>query len=218
MSGFRYFDILIIAETKIDETFPTNQFLIDGYMPPLRADRNRHGGGLLIHIKEGVPAKEVSTSGLISKEIEIKVVEINLHKIKWLLIGIYRPPSQSEKFFFEEISKNMEHYFTNYENFLVVGDFNLGEENSTLKDFMNSCHLENVVKKPTCFKSDSPTCIDLILTEVVVAPWCNPLTLQPEQSGGVGSSPGRAPPLERHDKGSRTRLGLLYFCDPSAWR
>ena len=54
--------------------------------------------------------------------------------------------------------------------------------------------------------------------EGVVAPWCNPLTLQPEQSGGVGSSPGRAPPLERHDKGSRTRLGLLYFCDPSAWR
>ena len=46
----------------------------------------------------------------------------------------------------------------------------------------------------------------------------DPLTLQPEQSGGVGSSPGRAPPLERHDKGSRTRLGLLYFCDPSAWR
>ena len=25
--------------------------------------------------------------------------------------------------------------------------------------------------------------------EGVVAPWCNPLTLQPEQSGGVGSSP-----------------------------
>ena len=27
----------------------------------------------------------------------------------------------------------------------------------------------------------------------------------------MGSSPGRAPPLERHDKGSRTRLGLLLF-------
>ena len=57
-----------------------------------------------------------------------------------------------------------------------------------------------------------------VLNEGVVAPWCNPLTLQPEQSGRVGSSPGRAPPLERHDKGSRTQLGLLYFCDPSAWR
>ena len=51
-----------------------------------------------------------------------------------------------------------------------------------------------------------------------MVPWCNPLTLQPEQSGEVGSIPGRTPPLERHDKGSRARLGLLYFCDPSAWR
>ena len=60
--------------------------------------------------------------------------------------------------------------------------------------------------------------VNRLTGEGVVAPWCNPLTLQPEQSGGVGSSPGRVPPLERHDKGSRTRLGLLYFCDPSAWR
>ena len=56
------------------------------------------------------------------------------------------------------------------------------------------------------------------VVEGIVAPWCNPLTLQPEQSGGVGSNPGRAPPFERHDKGVRTRLGLLYFCDLSAWR
>ena len=47
--------------------------------------------------------------------------------------------------------------------------------------------------------------------------WCYPLTLQPEQSGGVGSIPGRAPLLERHDKGSHTRLALNYFCDLSAW-
>ena len=54
--------------------------------------------------------------------------------------------------------------------------------------------------------------------EGVVAQWCNLLTLKPQQSGGVGSSPCRTPPFERHDKGSRTRLRLLYFCDPSAWR
>ena len=43
-----------------------------------------------------------------------------------------------------------------------------------------------------------------------MAAWCNPLTLQLEHSGGVGSNPGRAAPLERHDKGSWIRLGLLY--------
>ena len=54
--------------------------------------------------------------------------------------------------------------------------------------------------------------------EGVVAQWCNPLTWKPEQSGGVGSRRDRASPLKRHDKGSRTRLALSYFCDPSAWR
>ena len=39
--------------------------------------------------------------------------------------------------------------------------------------------------------------------EGVVAPWYYPLTLQPEQSGGMGSNTGRAPLLEFHDKGSR---------------
>ena len=40
-----------------------------------------------------------------------------------------------------------------------------------------------------------------LLIEGVVAQWCNPLTLKSEQSGGVGSNPGRTPPLERHDRG-----------------
>ena len=50
----------------------------------------------------------------------------------------------------------------------------------------------------------------ILANEGVVVPWCNPLTLQPERSGGVGSSPGRAQPLERYDKGSQ--------CNPSVWR
>ena len=55
------------------------------------------------------------------------------------------------------------------------------------------------------------------LFEGVLVQWCNPMTWQPEQSGRVGSKLGRAPPLERHDKGLQTRLELSYFWDPSAW-
>ena len=60
--------------------------------------------------------------------------------------------------------------------------------------------------------------IFVVYIERVVAQWCNPLTLQSEQSGGVGSIPGRAQPLECHDRGSRTRLTLSYFCNRSVWR
>ena len=41
-------DILIIAETKIDNTFSTSQFFIEGFMKPYRYDRNQNWGGLLI--------------------------------------------------------------------------------------------------------------------------------------------------------------------------
>ena len=146
-------NILVISETKLDQSFSPGQFHIEGYMPPIMADRNRHGGGLLIYMKEGVPAKEVSLRNSTAKDVVAKAVEINLHKIKWLLIGIYRPPSQSKIVFLEEMRKNFEQFCTKYENFLMIGDFNLCEDN-----------LENVVKVATCFKSDGPTYIDLILT------------------------------------------------------
>ena len=45
------YDILIISETKIDESFPLSQFKIDGFSMPYRHDRNAHGGGILMYSK-----------------------------------------------------------------------------------------------------------------------------------------------------------------------
>ena len=38
-------DILTIQETKLDSSFPTQQFCLDGYSAPYRMDRNREGWG-----------------------------------------------------------------------------------------------------------------------------------------------------------------------------
>ena len=43
-------DLIIITETKIDNSFIINQFLIDGFSMPFRADRDKHGGGILVSI------------------------------------------------------------------------------------------------------------------------------------------------------------------------
>ena len=40
-------DVLMISETKLDDSFPSMQFLIESYGPPYRLDRNSHGGGIL---------------------------------------------------------------------------------------------------------------------------------------------------------------------------
>ncbi len=36
-------DVLVLTETKLDDSFPTAQFVIEGFATPYRLDRNRHG-------------------------------------------------------------------------------------------------------------------------------------------------------------------------------
>ena len=40
-------DVLIISETKLDHSFPEGQFLIPGYSPSYRFDRNCRGGDIM---------------------------------------------------------------------------------------------------------------------------------------------------------------------------
>ena len=44
--------------------------------------------------------------------------------------------------------------------------FNMTPENHHLKYFTDSNDFENLIKEPTCFKSTSPTTIDLFLTNI----------------------------------------------------
>ena len=78
-----------------------------GFKEPFRFDRDKNGGGLLIYVREGVPAK-LKTDFKLPSNIECGIIEISLNKKKWLLLGIYRPPSQQEEYFFNEISKALQ--------------------------------------------------------------------------------------------------------------
>ena len=47
-------NILMISETKFDETFQAAQLLSQGFCMPFRFDRNRNGGGIMLHIREDI--------------------------------------------------------------------------------------------------------------------------------------------------------------------
>ena len=47
-------DVLMITETKLDDSFPEQQFHIEGFNIPFRLDRNRHGGGLLLYVRNNI--------------------------------------------------------------------------------------------------------------------------------------------------------------------
>ena len=44
-------DILVLTETKLDETFTSSSFLIDGFSSPFWLDRSRKGGGILRYVR-----------------------------------------------------------------------------------------------------------------------------------------------------------------------
>ena len=83
--------------------------------------------------------------------------------LKLILFGIYRP-TQNANFFFEEMGKAIDHYSNRSENFIVLGDSTIKEKQEEIKTFMEIYQLKILIQQPTCFKSDNPKCIDLILT------------------------------------------------------
>ena len=73
-------DILVITETKIDQSFPICQFFIEGYSPPFRLDRDVNGGGVIIYVKEDIPVKLLKDHAT-PKNVEGIFLEINLKHI-----------------------------------------------------------------------------------------------------------------------------------------
>ena len=59
-------DILLISETKIDDTFPGSQFLIEGFSVHYKLDRTAKGGGILLYIREDIPSERIKMSHLTS--------------------------------------------------------------------------------------------------------------------------------------------------------
>ena len=159
-----HIDILIIQETKLDSTFPKAQFYIEGYSPPFRRDRNSHGGGLLIYIKDNIPAKILKNNDL-GNDIEGIFIELKFKNDKWLLFGTYHPPSQCPTYYFSEIGKVLDSYLATYDKYVLIGDFNREVNDSHMQNFMINYGLNNIVKDKTCFKNpNNPKCIDLFLT------------------------------------------------------
>ena len=164
-------DVLVLTETKLDDSFPTGQFCIEGFSTPLRLDRNRHGGGILIYIREELPSKEL-TKHTFNDDIEGIFFELNLDKYKVLLLGTYRPPNQERGYYFNNISKSLDLYLGNYERFFILGDLNTKDTEQILVDFNQQYDSKNIVKGPTCLKNvENPSTIDLIITNTSKSCW-----------------------------------------------
>ena len=70
----------MISETKLDESFPSMQFSIDGYNI-FRSDRNAKGGGILMYVRDDIACKLIPMR---NSTIEGFFIELKLRKKKCL--------------------------------------------------------------------------------------------------------------------------------------
>ena len=73
-------------------------------------------------------------------------------------------PNQKEEYFFKNLGVVLNNYLSKYEHIIFLGDFNLTTSNKYIADFMTLFNLESLINTPTCFHSEKPRCIDLIIT------------------------------------------------------
>ena len=92
-------------------------------------------------------------------------IEINLRTRKWLMFCGYNPHKALIKDFLLELGTNLDAFICQYDNIIVMGDFNAECNERSMKIFCETYNLTNLINEATCYKNHlSPSSIDLILT------------------------------------------------------
>ena len=84
MSIAQYVDILMLSQIKLDSTFPSIQFLINGFSVPHGLDRNSKGSGILLYVRDKIIVLPLNRYSL-PPHTEIRFFELNLRGPKWLV-------------------------------------------------------------------------------------------------------------------------------------
>ena len=92
-------------------------------------------------------------------------LKIRLRKNTWLLCSSYNPKKNLIANHLNCISRNLDSQLGQYENFILMSDFNVEPNDAPIKNFSQIYGCKNIVKDKTCFKNPrNPTCIDMIIT------------------------------------------------------
>ena len=160
------FDILCLCETFLNNSFSDTELSIEHY-DIFRLDRECHGGGLLIYVRDNLTCKP--RLDLQSKPIESIWLEIHQPNSKGVLLCYcYRPPSSRAEWL-EYFTTQLEKSLAEEKENLILGDFNfdlsrpVGSSKSWI-DLMHSFNFSQLVTIPTRVSCHSSTLIDHVYT------------------------------------------------------
>ena len=134
--------------------FPSPQFSLDGFKMTRFPLYNFHSMDFkLYRLDRCLVAEFSSTLGMIFPNIcfripiKLKVIfaEINFREKKWLICASYDPHKSNISSHLHHLGKGLDNYIRNYDNILLLGDFN-SEFSELCLNFCDIYNLKNLVK------------------------------------------------------------------------
>ena len=121
-------DILVLAETKLDDQFCKTQFYLDQYYEPTRKDFTKNSGGLIEYVRNGLIRKRLPEFEL--KDFKSITSELTINKEKWLILSFYRTERNETRLsninkFFLYLSQILDKTIKKYDNIVLMGDINI---------------------------------------------------------------------------------------------
>ena len=165
------FDILFIAETKIDSTYSDDLFRQSGYRI-IRQDRKKGGGGLMAFVREDL--KAYRRRKLEPDQVESICLDvIDSRKSRFIICACYRSEKMCKPAdFLLSLTSAIELMYRCRQEVVLIGDFNLDmyinqDEgrigNAALQEFCDRFCLQNQIYEPTRITDKTKTLIDVVL-------------------------------------------------------
>ena len=138
---------MAISETKLDRPFLNGQFEIPGYAIACRL--SVWWWHLMVFVRENISSRVLS----LNKSIESLIIELNFYKKKWLLCCTDDPNRYDILNHLNLLRRSLDSYSAEYEHFIIVGDFNTDDYQTSIMVFCDSCEFKNLIKDATCYKN-----------------------------------------------------------------
>ena len=124
-------DVLVLTESKLDSTIPSNILSIPGYHEPIRKDRpinGRSGGGVMIYISDTLAYQQQYDKQ--SEHFEHIWVDVKVKGRTYAVNALYRPPNENSEAHdhFLETTNLILQRLHNYKAFrkIIASDLNFG--------------------------------------------------------------------------------------------
>ena len=99
-------DYMAISETKLDDSFPKSQFIIEGYSL-YRQDLTSSSGGLIVYVRDDLPHRRMTRVEINRDCFESLCLELTIGKSKTIFTCIYKHPKVTNelfvKYFFQSV-------------------------------------------------------------------------------------------------------------------